>query len=43
MHHLTVKELRELYPGWSDFLKVREELDPDGRFLNDCLRELLLG
>jgi FAD/FMN-containing dehydrogenase len=43
MNHLAAKELRELYPRWADFLGVREELDPDGRFLNDYLRELLLG
>ena len=43
MHHLSAKELRELYPQWGDFLRVREELDPDARFLNDYLRDLLLS
>jgi FAD/FMN-containing dehydrogenase len=42
-HRLAAKELRELYPGWNEFLRVRAELDPDGRFLNEYLQELLLG
>ena len=37
LHTLTAKELRPLYPNWSDFLAVRESLDPERRFLNDHL------
>lgn len=40
-HTLTARELRPLYPRWDDFLKIRKDLDPDGMFLNDYLRELL--
>lgn len=29
-----------LYPEWADFQAIRRELDPDGIFLNDYLREL---
>jgi FAD/FMN-containing dehydrogenase len=43
MHSLGAKQLSELYPRWNDFLKVREELDPEGRFLSPYTRELLLG
>ena len=40
-HRATADVLRPLYPRWSDFGSVRERLDPDGRFLNDHLREVL--
>jgi FAD/FMN-containing dehydrogenase len=43
VHSHTARELRDLYPQWDDFLALRERLDPTGRFLNDYLRELLLG
>jgi FAD/FMN-containing dehydrogenase len=41
IHTRTASELRGLYPRWDDFLAVRRAHDPDGRFLNDTLRELL--
>lgn len=40
MHTRTAAELAELYPHWDDFRRVRAELDPQGIFLNDYLREL---
>lgn len=40
MHSHTAHELRDRYPRWDAFLAVREQLDPDGRFLNDHLRRL---
>ena len=43
MHTHTARELRKLYPQWDAFVAVRERLDPDGRFLNDHLRHLLLA
>lgn len=43
MHWLAARDLRDLYPCWDAFLAVRERLDPDGRFLNDHLRGLLLA
>jgi FAD-linked oxidoreductase len=38
----TLKEpdFRALYPRWDDFIAVRRELDPEGKFLNTYLREL---
>lgn len=40
IHTLKAKELAELYPKWDSFLKVREQLDPEGRFMNKHLKEL---
>ena len=34
MHTLGAADLRERYPRFDDFLKVRAELDPEGRFAN---------
>ena len=43
MHSARPAYLRRLYPHWDDFLRIREELDPTGRFLNAHLRSVLLG
>ena len=40
LNTLTQSDLRELYPKWDEFVKVRRALDPDGRFLNDYLKSL---
>jgi L-gulonolactone oxidase len=40
MHFLSSDELRNMYPEWDAFQDVREELDPDGVFLNEHLREV---
>lgn len=40
MHSLKAEQLRELYPHWEDFARVRRELDPSGKFLNAYLRQL---
>ncbi len=40
-HSLEARQLRDLYPGWGDFLKLRDTLDPGGRFANPYLRQLL--
>lgn len=40
-HRLTARELRDLYPRWDDFARMRDALDPDGTFLNPHLRALL--
>lgn len=40
MHSLKAPQLRELYPHWDDFQRVRGELDPGGKFLNSYLREV---
>lgn len=39
-HTLDASRLKERYPRWDDFLRVRAELDPHGIFLNDYLRDL---
>ncbi len=41
LHFLTRDRLLALYPEAEEFIAVRRELDPDGRFLNDHLRPLL--
>ena len=42
MHSARPPDLRRLYPRWDDFLRIRKELDPAGRFLNPYLRAVLL-
>jgi FAD-linked oxidoreductase len=41
LHSLSHKELSMLYPRFQDFLQIRKEMDPEGKFLNDFLRKLL--
>jgi FAD/FMN-containing dehydrogenase len=43
IHTHTARELTQLYPQWERFQTVRQRLDPDGRFLNDYLRRLLVS
>lgn len=38
LHNLRDAQLAALYPRWDDFLKVRAELDPEGRMLNPYLK-----
>jgi FAD/FMN-containing dehydrogenase len=40
LHDLGHRELAELYPRWEDFARLRRELDPTGRLLNEHLRRL---
>ncbi len=40
VHGLGADQLRARYERFDDFLRVRSELDPDGRFLNEHLRGL---
>ena len=42
LHSLDAVRLAELYPRWDDARRVREQLDPQGRMLNDHLRTLLV-
>lgn len=42
-HNAGPAYLRRLYPHRDDFLQIREELDPRGRFLNPHLRGLFFG
>jgi FAD-linked oxidoreductase len=41
LNTLTRKDFEALYPRFNDFVNVRRQLDPGGRFLNDYLRELI--
>lgn len=41
LHTLNARLLAPLYPRWQDFLAVRAVVDPDGRFLNAHLRQVL--
>jgi L-gulono-1,4-lactone dehydrogenase len=40
-HFATVEDIRDRYPGWELFQRVRAAVDPDGRFVNDHLRRVL--
>jgi FAD-linked oxidoreductase len=42
LHSLKARDLEALYPRWRDAMNVRQSLDPQGRFLNPYLRELLI-
>jgi len=41
LHSLGHSELRELYPMWDEFKRVRVQLDPKGVFLNPYLAKVL--
>lgn len=41
MHTLDYQTLSQLYPHWDDFLRIRQQLDPQGMFLNAYLCTLL--
>ncbi|WP_109440923.1 D-arabinono-1,4-lactone oxidase [Acinetobacter haemolyticus] len=43
MHTLTAAQLRTLYPKWDDFMALRQQLDPEAKFLNPYLEKLFLG
>jgi FAD/FMN-containing dehydrogenase len=43
MHWHSACDLQGLYPGWETFATVREQIDPEGRFLNEHLRHILLA
>lgn len=43
IHSLKATELAKLYPQWEAFLSLRHRLDPDTKFLNNYLREVLGG
>jgi FAD/FMN-containing dehydrogenase len=41
MHTLGADRLRELYPRFEDFVRIRDEVDPGGRFTNPYLDRVL--
>lgn len=40
LNTLTRDDFRALYPRWDDFVALRKNVDPEGRFLNPYLRSL---
>jgi FAD/FMN-containing dehydrogenase len=40
LHRLGEAELSKVYPRWADFQAVRRRFDPQGRLLNDHLRQV---
>jgi FAD-linked oxidoreductase len=42
MHTRTASELSQLYPMWGKFQEIRHQLDPEGLFMNDYLRKLMV-
>jgi len=41
LHTLTARALQALYPRWNEFARVRQALDPGGKFLNAHLSSIL--
>jgi FAD/FMN-containing dehydrogenase len=41
MNYLDQEQFAEVYPKKEQFLRVRQELDPDGLFLDDYSRAIL--
>lgn len=43
IHSLNTAQLRNLYPKWDGFMQLREQLDPERKFLNPYLEQLFLA
>lgn len=43
LHSMSAASLRELYPKWDDFMVLRQQLDPQQKWLNAYLKELFLS
>ncbi|NBA84917.1 FAD-binding protein [Emticicia sp. CRIBPO] len=43
MHTLQAADFQKIYPKWEDFQAVRKTQDPEGIFLSDYLREVLVS
>jgi L-gulonolactone oxidase len=41
LHYLSAADLAARYPRFDDFIRVRDEVDPEGRFGNDYLDRVL--
>lgn len=42
-HHLRPDVLRKLYPSFDDFIKVIQDVDPNGMFRNEYIQRHILG
>ncbi|PVZ66708.1 D-arabinono-1,4-lactone oxidase [Pelagibaculum spongiae] len=40
IHTLEQSQLSALYPRWDDFMKVRQQMDPQNKFVSNNLKEL---
>ena len=40
LNSLKGSDFASLYPRWKDFIALRQSLDPEGRLLNDYLKEI---
>lgn len=40
LHSMQADQLRELYPKWDDFMQLREQLDPQQKWINPYLRQI---
>jgi FAD-linked oxidoreductase len=43
LHSMTQQQLCELYPKWDDFMQLRQQLDPQQKWLSPYMQRLLLG
>lgn len=43
LHSMSTASLRELYPKWDDFMVLRQQLDPQQKWLNPYLKQLFLS
>ncbi|WP_257283750.1 D-arabinono-1,4-lactone oxidase [Endozoicomonas sp. SESOKO1] len=41
LNKLTARDCSRLYPKWKEFNLVRQQIDPQGKFLNSYLKQLL--
>ena len=42
MNYFGKKDFEAAYPGWGEFMGIRQEMDPGGVFLNPYLRSILV-
>ncbi|CAB1208559.1 D-arabinono-1,4-lactone oxidase [Acinetobacter bouvetii] len=43
LHSMTATSLRDLYPKWDEFMTLRQQLDPQKKWLNPYLKQLFLS
>lgn len=43
LHSMNTASLRDLYPKWDNFMRVRQQLDPQQKWLNSYLKQLFLS
>ena len=42
LHSLNARQLQNVYPKWQDFLNIRQDLDPQQKWLSPELQQLLI-